>query len=189
MIDYFFPLSVKVNILRYGGQKLSYFIFSVGCLRIPNFFIWSSIMPVILVPSFPLAGDCGIGGKNLWLNLRWNTLWCPLSWPCRVFVPRSANQTKTSWPSFCCWSWTSPYRNLRLSSLARKPKCRDKNHHTVLWSATGLESPNSPASKKASSSSIAWAACGLFPFAVLVNKWLSLRCKDLSGFFELIVLE
>ena len=118
MIDYFFPLSVKVNILRYGGQKRSYFIFSVGCLRIPNFFIWSSIMPVILVPSFPLAGDCGIGGKNLWLNLRWNTLWCPLSWPCRVFVPRSANQTKTSWPSFCCWSWTSPQRDLRLVSCS-----------------------------------------------------------------------
>ena len=40
-----------------------------------------------------------------------------------------------------------------------------------------------------SSSSMAWAACRLFPLPCpCQNKWLSLRCKDFSGFFELIVL-
>ena len=34
-----------------------------------------------------------------------------------------------------------------------------------------------------------WAACGLFPLLCSCqNNWLSLRCKDFSGFFELIVL-
>ena len=36
---------------------------------------------------------------------------------------------------------------------------------------------------------MAWAACGLFPLPCSYqNKWVSLRCKDFSGFFELIVL-
>ena len=40
-----------------------------------------------------------------------------------------------------------------------------------------------------SSSSMASAACGLFPLPCSCqNKWLSLRCKDFSGFFELILL-
>ena len=37
-------------------------------------------------------------------------------------------------------------RNLRLSFLDWEPKCRDNIHHTVLSSATGLESPKSLAS-------------------------------------------
>ena len=36
--------------------------------------------------------------------------------------------------------------------------------------------------KRASSSSMAWAACGLFPLPCSCqNKWLSLRCKDFYG--------
>ena len=123
---------------------------------------------VILMRSFQLAGDCAIFCKN-WQAI--SLYWCPLAWPCQGFMHSSANQTKTSWPSFCGSSSTSPQRNLRLWSLTRKPKRRD-NHHTVLWSATGLESPNSPVSNRASSSSssMAWAACSLFP---LLCSWTS----------------
>ena len=84
-----------------------------------------------------------------------------------------------------------------LSSLARKPKCREKNQHTILWSATGLESPNSPASKRASSSfsSITWAACSLFLLScswttdscfaarTLLNFSNSLSLSMLNGYF------
>ena len=36
---------------------------------------------------------------------------------------------------------------------------------------------------------MAWGACGLFPLPrSCQNKWLSLRCKNFSGFFDLIVL-
>ena len=68
-------------------------------------------------------------------------------------------------------------------SLARKPKCRDENYHiSVIWSASGLGSPNSPASKRASSSLRWWPGSLRFvSFAVFVNKWLSLRCKDFSN--------
>ena len=41
-------------------------------------------------------------------------------------------------------------RNLRLSFLDWEPKCGDSIHHTVLSSATGLESPKSHASGRAS---------------------------------------
>ena len=41
-------------------------------------------------------------------------------------------------------------RNLRLSFLGWEPKCGDNIHHTVLSSATGLESPKSLASDRAS---------------------------------------
>ena len=144
---------------------------------------------------FALAGDCGIFCKN-WqdISLYWwhkslvGTLFGVLS-PDHVGSLCLARPTKPRLLGHHSAVEAERHPSVTYdSSLARKPKCRDKNH-TVLWSATGLESPNSPASKRASSSSIAWAACGLFPFAVLVNKWLSLRCKDLSGFFELIVLE
>ena len=71
-----------------------------------------------------------------------------------------------------------------LSSLARKPKCRDKNHHTVLWSATGLESPNSPASKRASSSfsSIARAACCSFLLSCSRTSDLCFAARTLLNF-------
>ena len=42
--------------------------------------------------------------------------------------------------------WTFYQRNLRLSFLDWEPKRGDKNHHTVLSSVTGLESPKSIAS-------------------------------------------
>ena len=36
---------------------------------------------------------------------------------------------------------------------------------------------------------MAWGACGLFPLPrSCQDKWLSLRCKNFSGFFDLIVL-
>ena len=85
---------------------------------------------VILVYSSPLANFCGISWRS-WLDISlywWLRLECSLvtcSWPCRVFVPHSPNWTKISWPSFCGWSWMSPQCNLWLSSLARKPRCRD----------------------------------------------------------------
>ena len=144
-------------------MKTSLFHFSEGCLHIPNFFIWSSVMQDRQVKwwfccvhfhwsvtaEFFVKTDrtsrC-ISGINLWLECSLVSSLLTMWGLCA-----SLDQTKTSWPSFCCWSWTSPQPNLRLSSLARKPKCRDKNHHTVLWSATRLESPNSPALKKASS--------------------------------------
>ena len=85
MIGYFFSLSVKASILRCSGLKLSYFIFSERYLHIPNFFIWSSIMPDRQVKwgfwcvhfHWPVTAEffvktdrtsrC-IGGINLWLE-------------------------------------------------------------------------------------------------------------------------
>ena len=67
-------------------------------------------------------------------------------------------------------------------SLARKTMCRDKHHHIVLWSETGLRSPNSPASKRASSSSMpAWAACGSLGFLWRAREQVNLA--SLQGLF------
>ena len=45
---------------------------------------------------------------------------------------------------------TSYQRNLLFSFLVWEPKCGDNIHHTVLSRATGLESPKSLASERAS---------------------------------------
>ena len=183
MVGYFFPLSVKVNILRYGGQRLFHF-FRGG----PSY---TKLLHLIV----DYAGDSGAFiSTGRWLRNWWQkslvgTLFGVLS-PDHVGSLCLARPTKPRLLGHHSAVEAERHPSVTYdSSLARKPKCRDKNHHTVLWSATGLELQNSPVSKRASSSSIAWAAWGLFPFAVLVNKWLSLRCKDFSGFFELIVLE
>ena len=113
-----------------------------------------------------------------------------LSWPCslpvRVFVPFSASQTNISWPSWgSVWSWTSPQHSLRLSSLARKPKWIDRNHHIVFCRDSGLLSPNSPARKSASSSSSVKALvdCCLFPSPILTIflRFAAKTFRDLSN--------
>ena len=89
---------------------------------------------------------------------------------------QSTDQERLLWKSYSTLKVAAlSQSSSSLSPLARKPNCRDKNHHTVLWSATGLESPNSPASKRASSSfsSTAWAACSLF---LLSCSWTSDLC-------------
>ena len=103
---------------------------------------------VTLVYSSPPADDSGISWRS-WLNIS-SIGGIKLRLVCSLVslfltVSRSANQTKISWPSSCCWSWTSPQSNLQLSSLTWKPKYRDKYHHTVFWSVTILESHNYPA--------------------------------------------
>ena len=64
MISYFFSLAVKASILRCSGQKLSSFIFFGG---VPSYtkllylivdYVGPLSKTVILVRSFPLAGDC-----------------------------------------------------------------------------------------------------------------------------------
>ena len=75
--------------------------------------------------------------------------------PFLVLFPLSAIQTKTFLPvsgSFC--SSKSPQHSFRLSSLAQKPKWREKNQHNVHWSASGFWRTNSPLSNNLSSSSI-----------------------------------
>ena len=121
----------------------------------------------------------------------WNALRCPLPWPCRVIVPRSANQTKTSWPSFCCWSWTSPQPatyefRLLVGNRSVGIKTTTQFFHGPLDLSRRilLLQKGHPLRLRLRLSSLRFVL-----FAVLVNKWLSLRCKDFSGFFELIVLE
>ena len=105
---------------------------------------------------------------------------CPLWAPCMPFLvllPRSAIQTKTSLPvcgSF--WSSKFPQHSFWLSSLAWKPKLREKNHHNVRWSPLGLWQPNLPLSNDFSSSSVVNSrhAVGLSP------------CPCVTRFFRLV---
>ena len=80
----------------------------------------------------------------------------------------------------------------RFSSYARKPKCSDKNRHTVHWSETRLELSNPPASKKRSSLSpivfyLYSAGCAILDFSNTLSLdrlneyflWHKYRCHCL----------
>ena len=79
-----------------------------------------------MVDSFPRPDDPGKACNILWDNFSWTE---------------------------SCSSSTSAQRNLRLSSLAPKPKWRGKNHHMALCRASGLETSNWPLLKILSSPS------------------------------------
>ena len=85
---------------------------------------------------------------------------------------------------------TSHQRNLRLSFPAWKPKFGDKNHHSVLQSATGFDSPISPRLKRASFSnsvlSIAWAVLFVLWASDLNFAACTLRVYLNSLFFRML---
>lgn len=125
-----------------------------------------------LVASFPLVGDPGKACKVLWDTFQF--LSRNFSCPFCVFVSRSLIQRSISRPSWrgCCCSSTSPQSNLRLSSLALKPKWKGKNHHMVLWRAKGQKYQTGHF-KRCLSSSIsvtARVAFGLFPLPAFWTK-------------------
>ena len=67
---------------------------------------------------------------------------------------RATSKEKATTPRLCKKKLLNIFRtfyqrNLRLSFLNWEPKCEDNIHHTVLSSATGLESPKSLSSDRA----------------------------------------
>ena len=120
-----------------------------------------------------------------------NCRWWPPSITFLVLLPLSAIQTKTSLPvSASFWSSKSPQHSFRLSPLARKPKWREKNHHNVHWSASGLWQPNSPLSNNFSSSSVLNSrhAFRLFPRPFFYEIF-SLGCQHFPGTTKFFILE
>ena len=97
-------------------------------------------------------------------SLGLNSLLRPSSWPFLVFVPRSAFQTSISFSVSGSFSrLTSPQQSFLLSSLARSPKCSERNHQSVSWSASGSWQPNWPLCLFSSSRVTSLQAFGLFP--------------------------
>ena len=122
--------------------------------------------------SFPVA--CAFGLKAL--------LWPS---PCRVFEPFSSFHTSTCLPvrgSFS--SPTSPHWSFQLSSLARKPKCKESTHHTVRCRTSGSCSPNWPVLNSQFAGSLRAISFRVVNDQVSFAGW-----ENLSGLWKLLVFQ
>ena len=89
-------------------------------------------------------------GLSLWYRYFFKTHFQSVKFKGLLACDNVSNLERTSYQSYRNFSQTFYQRNLWLSFLDWEPKCGDIIHHKVLSSTTGLESPKSLVSDRAS---------------------------------------
>ena len=189
MVWQLFGTSLETSGIGCSRQELSKLVFTKRATLVPDLIIfftlgvdchekWTVGFLHLLRPVLSERFEelhwtfCVDSCKDLGQN---GLLWPVSVYPCRVLLPLSVFHTSISRSvSGSFWTTTSPQHNFLDSSLARKPKCKENNNHSALWSAKGSWCPNCPDSKSLFCSSMdsSLAAFGLFPNPLCTRLFL-----------------